>query len=111
MKYMKTLKADHRMSPRLGGAHRVAMFDSRGRLLARGRTCNLGLAGVFVIAAGPDVPSPGERVTLEMHLPAGRNGRVDRSAGRVVRYRSRVVHVQRLGQMFGLGIELLERLD
>ena len=111
MKDIKTLKADSRVSLRLGVAHQVAVFDSRGRLIAHGRTCNLGPAGVFVVAAGPDAPLPGERVTLDMHLPVGGKEHTNRPSNRVVRYRSRVVHVQRLGRMFGLGIELLERLD
>ncbi len=91
-------------------AYPVALFDRRGRMLARGRTANISETGCFIIIhARAALPADGQ-ARIEMVLPSAsaRPGRPD--ATRTVLYACRIARRQAIGQMTGLGIELLRKL-
>lgn len=107
---MRALTTDRRGDVRISSSYRAVICDTRGRVLARGRTTNISENGAFVVGIARHGPPRGKQVIVEMEIPfAGlRHGR--RGGFRRVRYSARLVHTQALGSMFGAGLELLDKL-
>ena len=107
---MTTRIAERRCSLRTAAAYPVTLHDPRGRLVARGRTANISESGLFMITRGGDDMIGLEEVLLQISLPAVGGEAAWRGGMRIVHYRGRVVRTQSLGQLLGLGIELVEKI-
>ena len=107
---MKTLTADRRSHVRTQAAYKAVVTDRKGRVVLRGRTTNLSDRGAFVVGSAPRGVPHVRNVVVEMHLPETKVSRGGHRSTRKVRYLARVVRRQTLGQMLGMGVELLEKL-
>jgi hypothetical protein len=88
----------------------VAVYDRRGRLLARGRTANISETGVFVIVdMRRDLHVCGQ-VRVEIVLPATTSKPNRRDATRTLLFASRIIRMQSVGQLLGLGLEFIRKL-
>jgi len=102
---------ERRRAARRPAAYRVVLRGRRGRLIARGRTVNISPGGVFVLVR-PRGPMPrNDRLEIELTLPRAQSGPPSRPRSRRARHRCRVVRTERVGEMVGLALELLEKLD
>ena len=102
--------SERRRDARQPAACSVEVLDDRGRLLARGRATNISENGLFLLTGRcPNLPSSG-RVMLKITLPAPRQKRSRRGAGRIVVYLGRIVRRQVLGQLSGVGVEFVRKL-
>jgi len=99
-----------RRSPRVPAAYPARVFNKRGKLLARGRTADISERGVFLLASGPGRLRAEQEIIVELRVPAGGQVRQRRQACRTVRYLSRIVRHETVGQHEGVGIEFLEKL-
>jgi hypothetical protein len=63
-----------------------------------------------MVATGADGPPRAQRVTVEVSVPATKAKSAGGRQTRTVRYLAKVVRRQSLGQMFGLGLEFIEKL-
>ncbi len=100
---------ERRQSVRAPGAHPVSLFDSCDNLLATGRTVNISAGGIFAILdTAMDFEING-RVVVQMTLPAI-PGAVRPDKPRLVTYVARVANVRHVGQLMGLGPELLTKV-
>lgn len=106
---MRTRTAERRRNPRIAAVHPMAVRTPDGRVLVRGWTVNISKSGVFVVANGRRGLPQTKEVTVEVTVPASPNGRGRGGAKRVIRYAGRIVRIQRLGQLIGLGIEFLKK--
>jgi PilZ domain len=102
--------AGRRRNRRLPSVHRAEIFGCDGQLLARGRTGNISEHGVFVIAKMAERPPEGHKVFIELHLPKLSTRTTRNAPTRPVRFQGRVVRTISLGQLVGLGVELIENL-
>ena len=107
---MAVRTAERRRSNRLAAAYTAVVTDQRGRVLARGRTANISENGCFVIARRREGPPPRQCATIEMVLPAAGATRPGRTATRTILYHCRIIRTQPLGQLVGMGIELLDKI-
>ncbi|NLW86313.1 MAG: PilZ domain-containing protein [Planctomycetes bacterium] len=101
--------AERRVNLRMPAAHPAMLSDSQGRPVAQGRTANISQNGAMVLVNARRTITTDEKLRLELHLPA-LSDRPKRRQLRVVVYTCRVVHVQPVGQMLGVGIELLDKI-
>jgi len=108
---MSVRLADRRRSYRMAASHHVVVRDKRGRMLARGRTANISENGAFVLVRCAKPPRQNTDGILEMTVPAFSGVRHKPGATRVLCFACRIVRVQQLGQLVGLGIELGEKLS
>jgi len=102
--------AERRHASRVSATYPLAICDRRDHLLARGRTVDISQAGVFAVVVPARGPIRAEHVVVELTVPRAGDKRAGRDRGRVVRYLAKVVRNEQLGQMCGLGLELLEKL-
>lgn len=102
---------ERRRGSRDAAAYPVAIRGAGGRLIARGRTANISAHGAFVVLDGRrDVPRSG-RLRVDIQVPdAGTNSR-RKTQARTVSYTCRIVRAQSLGNLLGLGLEFVEKLD
>jgi len=107
---MSVRMTDRRRSCRLPSAYPATVRDRRGNVLARGRSANTSESGVLIICRDWGSASEGQCLTVEMVVPAGFDSRRRRESSRTVCYLCRVVRVQLLGQLLGLGVRFLEKL-
>lgn len=107
---MANVLTDRRDGIRMAAAYPVRIIDRRGRLLVCGRTANISENGVYAIFNRRTMPDNG-LIELEIEVPAvsGKPGRGD--AQRIVRYSARIVRDQTVGQMMGLGIQFVRKLN
>ena len=106
---MSTRVAERRRNQRTPAVHPAAILDEDGYVLASGRTSNISEHGVFVIGNGQWRPQLDAKVILMLELPAAPTPRrPDRL--RTVAYRARVVRTQEVGQLIGVGLELMEKV-
>jgi len=108
---MRPVTAERRSTARASVAHPVLICNRRGRVLGRGRTGNISENGVFVVVPEPGALARSGQLVIRIELPSTRQARNGRNATRQVSYLARVVHSQSLGQMLGLGLEFLQKLD
>jgi len=102
---------ERRRSRRGAAAHPVALLDRRGRTLLRARTSNISENGLYCLTIARRALHLRGRVVVEISLPAGPGDRPGDAPSRSVCYKARIVRTEELGQMVGLGIEFLEKLD
>jgi hypothetical protein len=100
---------EKRQSLRVPAAYPAVVLDRKGHALARGRTANISENGVLVLVNPRREIVPEETVILELSVPST-SSRTRDNARRVVRYRCRVVHIQRLGHLLGVGVEFLAKI-
>lgn len=108
---MKALTSDRRRGRRMAGTYRTIIRDKGGRLIACGRSTNISEKGVFVVATVPTGPPQSEQVVLELTLPGTKLSSGKKSPYRKVHYLARIVRTQQLGDMLGLGLEFVEKLQ
>ncbi|MBS3733448.1 MAG: PilZ domain-containing protein [Phycisphaerae bacterium] len=101
---------ERREDARRAAAHRVVVLDGNDRVVARGRTANISVDGVLLIAPRTEALRQGREVVVEIDVPKIAHGQVRRGQHRTVRYRGRVVRTQQLGQLLGVGLEFVEKL-
>ena len=108
---MSVRTGDNRLSMRGSSAHFAVVRDTRGKVLANGRTANISEKGVFVVArlAGPAVK--GQQVVVQMTLPNAAVKRGKRRLTRTVTYRCRVTRIEEMGDLTGLGAEFIEKVE
>ena len=100
---------ERRKSQRVSEIHPAAVLDADGYVLAKGRTSNISERGVFLIVDGLWGPELNSRVILELKLPTtGTARRPDKK--RTVVYKARVVRTHGSGCIFGVGLELMEKV-
>ena len=107
---MKQVAKERRRWERNTSAWPVVLKSLSGTVITHGRTANVSQAGAFVITSGECSIQIGDTLIAEMSLPS-----VDSSGGarpmRTICYSCRVVRTSRLGQLFGIGIELDQRMS
>ena len=104
---MSSRTGERRRKQRVGTSGSAILRDANQRFIARCSVTNISSAGVFVMTRDvPDLPRAGE-VYLEMALPEGDGPDAPR---RTSVYVCRVIRTQQLGQLVGLGLELVEKL-
>jgi len=106
---MSTRVAERRRSQRSPAVHPAAILDEDGYVLASGRTSNMSEGGVFMIGDGQWRPQLNAKVILMLELPAAPTPRKPHKT-RTVAYRVRVVRTQEVGQLLGVGLELMEKV-
>ncbi len=106
---MSTRVQEKRQSFRVPAAYPAVVIDRKGHVLARGRTANISENGVFILVNPRREIVPQETIILELAVPST-SSRTRENASRLVRYRCRIVHIQRLGHLIGLGVEFLGKL-
>ena len=107
---MSLRTAERRRAVRVPAVFPATLRDRRGRLLARGRTADISERGTLIMAkAQRGDPRLGEAF-LEMSLPTPSEVCPRRHGQRIVHYLCRIVRVQPLGQLVGLGVEFLQKL-
>lgn len=106
---MAPLLTDRRKNLRSSAAYPATLLDRRGRPLSRGRTANISERGALLLVRARDKFRPESRVIVELLIPLpSADGR--RLEHRKVVYKCRIAHVEPMGQMAAIGIELLEKL-
>lgn len=98
---------ERRANFRMPAAYSALITDKHRRVLVRGRTANISESGVYVLASAPVATD--KQIVVELRVPSLSSSKPGQF--RTVRYLSRVVHVEQVGQMFGLGIEMLYKLS
>ena len=106
---MSTRTSERRKNQRTLAVYPVAILDEDGYVLASGRTSNISAHGVFVIGDGQWRPQLNAMVMLMLELPAAPTPR-KRDKMRTVAYRARVVRTQEVGQLLGIGLELMQKV-
>jgi len=108
---MFTRTTERRRNARVAAAHPVAVRDRRGRLLLRGRASDISETGLFCMTRARRGLRVRGIVYLEVTVPAGRSPRLRHRPTRTVRYAGRVVRTEEIGQLVGMAIELIEKLE
>ncbi len=107
---MSTRVAERRKSRRVPAVHPATILDEDGYLLGKGQTSDTSECGVFIIMDGDEWdPALDSTVTVELRIPATPTPRKPDKL-RTVAYWARVVHRRQVGQMLGIGLELLKKL-
>lgn len=101
---------ERRRMARVSVAYPVTLLDSRGRVLARGRTTDISQDGVLAVVVAASGQINAERVILEVTVPKTRPRHTNRQPGRRISYLAKVVRQEPLGQMIGLALEFVEKL-
>jgi hypothetical protein len=107
---MTVMVRERRGTLRIAAAYPVVIRDRRGRVIAKGRTANISQSGIYLILPARNEIKPGASFNLELSLP-GVDSRGRLGANRTVNYRGRVVRTDTLGQLLGVGIELVRKLS
>ncbi len=108
---MPARKSDRRRTPRVIAAHPVVILGRRGAVISRGRMANVSEDGAFVVADRRSGLEEMPEVTAEIELPSASAKPERHAPTRTVRYRCRVVRAQVLGQLLGLGLAFIEKLN
>ena len=108
---MKPLAPERRGRARASVAYPVTVSDRRGRILARGRTTDLSQSGLFVVVTAPKGSIKASQVEVEISIPKTRFRGGARETPRKVRYLVHVVRREEFGQMYGLALDFIEKLD
>jgi hypothetical protein len=97
---------EKRLSLRVSAAYPVSVYNKDMTFLAGGRTANISESGLMAVVRGCPLPTD---VLVEITLPSG-SSRV-RNQTRTVLYRARVIRQQVLGNLMGLGVQLIEKVE
>jgi c-di-GMP-binding flagellar brake protein YcgR len=106
---MLSQTTERRRSIRVPAVYPVVIRDRRGKVLGRGRTANISESGVFAMVSGRISPRANQ-VVVELTVPAHGDAQPRRGDCRTVCYRCRVVRLQAMGRLLGIGVEFLEKL-
>jgi hypothetical protein len=106
---MANVVAENRRSIRVPAAYPVAVYDRRGKAMAKGRTANISESGVVAIVSLRQPLAIDTRVILELSVPSANATR--RREARIVAYLCRVVRRQSIGHLTALGVEFVEKLS
>ena len=101
---------DKRRAPRASAIYSATIRDPSGHILGHGRTSNVGIMGLFLIAPLQHRPHLNERLLIEIDLnssPYPGGPKVTQAA----HYLARVVRTRRVGRLIGVGLELLDKID
>jgi hypothetical protein len=99
---------ERRQSLRISAAHPVRILDNDESLLTSGRTANTSEDGLMAVVR--TCPLPPE-VLIEIALPSLANSRRAYGQTRIVCYRARVIRLQVMGNLMGLGVQLLKKVE
>jgi hypothetical protein len=99
---------ERRLSLRVSAAHPVKVLDEDERLLTSGRTANTSENGLMAVVRSCPLPP---EVLIEITLPSPALSHRGRGQTRTVRYRARVVRLQIMGNLTGLGVQLLKKVE
>ena len=110
---MANLTADRRCSVRMSEACTAVITNKnrRGCVIVRGRTTDVSESGVFVVGVGQGDCLDAKSVVLEMTVPAAGPRRTGRRPTRQVRYLARIVRIQKIGHMLGVGLTFVRKLN
>lgn len=106
---MANVVTERRRSVRSPAAYPVAVYDRRGKALARGRTANISESGVVAIVSLRQPLAIDARVILELSIPSA--SALKRREARIVAYLCRVARRQSVGHLTALGVEFVEKLS
>ena len=105
------LRQAGRHRPRSAVAHLVTISDRRGRNVVRARVAELGHTSLFCVTEARRALGLKDMVTVTIHLPPSRSARRPHGSNRAVRYLGRIIETQEIGQIVGLNVQLVEKLD
>ena len=97
---------ERRLSLRVSAAYPVRILDEAGKFLTSGRTANISEDGLMAIVRTCPLP---KEVLVESTLPSLAESRRGRGQVRIVRYRALVIRRLIMGNLTGLGVQLLEK--
>ena len=106
---MTVRTAERRQSIRMPAAYPAVVRDRRGRTIAKGRAANISENGVYLLVRVARVAEPDETVFLELELPAV-TARARRQETRIVNYSCRIVHCLEMGNLTGMGVQMLTKI-
>ena len=98
--------AEKRLSLRVSAAYPVCIRRKNRTLLASGRTANISESGLMAVVKSCSLPP---EILVEISLPSSSSK--TRNQTRTVLYRARVVRQQVLGNLMGLGVQLIEKVE
>ena len=107
---MTVRTSERRLCTRVAAAYPVVLTDERGRLVGRGRTANISEGGVLVILRCIRAQHEQAVLIAELTIPSLRDSDTRSGSTRQVRYRCRLVRMQRMGDLSGLGLEFLQKM-
>ena len=99
---------ERRLSLRVSSAYPVKVWDEHQTLLTSGRTANLSENGLMAVVRSCTLPP---EVLIEITLPSAGPPRRGRPGTRTVHYRARVVRRLIMGNLMGLGVQLLRKTE
>ena len=99
---------ERRLSLRLSAAHPVRILDEDEGFLTSGRTANLSERGLMAVVRSCPLP---QEVLIGVALPSLAPSRRGRGQTRTVLYRARVIRRQIMGNLMGLGVQLLKKVE
>jgi hypothetical protein len=99
---------ERRLSLRVSAAHPVRIMDKDETLLTSGRTANTSEDGLMAVVRSRPLPP---EIVVEISLPSLASSRRGRGQTRTVRYRARVIRRQIMGNLMGLGVQLLKKVE
>ena len=105
---MYVRSAEKRLSNRVSAAYPVRIFNDHGAVLTSGRTANTSENGLLAVVRR--VPLQ-EEIQIEITLPSISGSARTRSQTRTVLYHAKVVRQQILGNLMGIGVQLLEKVE
>ena len=105
---MPVRAVEKRLSLRISAAYPVSVCRKDKTFLAKGRTANISENGLLAVVRGCQLPA---EVLVEITLPSQSGSNRTRNQTRTVLYRARIVRQQVLGNLLGLGVELLEKVE
>ena len=105
---MTVQTAERRQEDRVPSAQVAELWDSDNRqMLGRGRTANRSERGVLLVVRREHrIPTEGEVCLRVSTPPSIQDGR-----GRRMTYLCRIVRGQELGNMLGLGLQFIKKID
>lgn len=101
---------DKRRAPRASATYSATIRDTSGRVLGHGRTSNVGIMGLLLIAPLEHRPHLNDHLLIEIDLnsrPYPGGPKVPQAA----HYLARVVRTRRVGRLVGVGLELLDKIN
>lgn len=104
---MQLRVGERRRSTRAGISGTAILRDSARNFIARCRVTNVSRHGVFLMLSEPPDLAPGGEAFVEVALRGERRAR-PRLTSTV--YSCRVIRIQRMGRLTGLGLELVKKL-
>ncbi len=93
----------------MSAAYPVVISDGHGRVLAKGRTANISEHGVFVVTSAGGALKAGGTIDLQISVPHATGSAKRRPGIRTVHRHCRIVRVQAVGHLLGIGVEFVSQ--